>query len=259
MDYLLTNQNNFSHIPYPCRSYPKATVKSGGCGACAALMMVENLTDKRYLMKDWIKWVMSVGGRVDGGTDMGVLSKAMAKEFEFTISTTDSESLLIEHVKKGGLAIAHVGGAYGDWKGLFSTNGHYIAVLGYADGMLVIGDPDYRIGKYTSGGLGKWRSQYVEVEDGLVYVKPDVLNLDTANRSPNYYLFNTMEEKKDMGIYVTFDDIPKWAKPTIQKLLDKGFLHGEGNGMLNLTETALKVFVVNDRAGLYEGGMKDEN
>ncbi len=52
--------------------------------------------------------------------------------------------------------------------------------------------------------------------------------------------------------YKYYEDMPAWAKPTISKLVKKGFLKGEGDGVLNLSEEALKVLVVNDRAGCYD-------
>lgn len=48
------------------------------------------------------------------------------------------------------------------------------------------------------------------------------------------------------------DNMPDWAKPTIQKMVDKGFLKGDENGCLGLSEELLRMFVVNDRAGLYD-------
>ena len=51
--------------------------------------------------------------------------------------------------------------------------------------------------------------------------------------------------------YKYYDDMPDWAKPTVSKLVKKGYLKGEGSGVLNLTEDTLKVLVVNDRAGCY--------
>ena len=45
--------------------------------------------------------------------------------------------------------------------------------------------------------------------------------------------------------------MPEWARPTIQKLVDKGVLQGDNNG-LNLTDELLRIFVINDRAGLYD-------
>ena len=47
-------------------------------------------------------------------------------------------------------------------------------------------------------------------------------------------------------------NMPDWARPTIQKMMDKGFLKGNENGELGLTDELLQVFVVNDRAGVYE-------
>lgn len=52
--------------------------------------------------------------------------------------------------------------------------------------------------------------------------------------------------------YKYYDDMPDWAQPTVKKLMDKGYLKGEGDGVLNLSEDTLKVLVVGDRAGLYE-------
>ena len=49
-----------------------------------------------------------------------------------------------------------------------------------------------------------------------------------------------------------YDDMPDWAQPTVSKLVKKGYLKGEGSGVLNLTEDTLKVLVINDRAGLYD-------
>ena len=46
--------------------------------------------------------------------------------------------------------------------------------------------------------------------------------------------------------------MPEWAKPTVQKMMDKGFLKGDENGCLGLTDELLRVFVINDRAGVYE-------
>jgi len=35
-------------------------------------------------------------------------------------------------------------------------------------------------------------------------------------------------------------------------MMDKGFLKGDENGCLSLTDELLRVFVINDRAGVYE-------
>ena len=48
------------------------------------------------------------------------------------------------------------------------------------------------------------------------------------------------------------NNMPDWARPTIQKLCDKGYLKGNEKGELELNDTILKLLVINDRAGLYE-------
>ena len=55
---------------------------------------------------------------------------------------------------------------------------------------------------------------------------------------------------RSMERFNTIDSLPDWAKPTIQKMHDKGLINGNGNS-LDLSLDMLRIFVVNDRAGLY--------
>lgn len=52
-------------------------------------------------------------------------------------------------------------------------------------------------------------------------------------------------------VYNSVDACPTWAKPTVQKLVSKGFLQGGADGKLALTDDLLRVLVINDRAHLY--------
>ena len=63
------------------------------------------------------------------------------------------------------------------------------------------------------------------------------------------------EQKKggaDMIYNYMDENMPVWAKPTIQKLIDKGALKGNEKGELMLTDVMLRIFVANDRMGLYD-------
>ena len=61
-----------------------------------------------------------------------------------------------------------------------------------------------------------------------------------------------VSDLKHPMIYNYIDqNMPEWARPTIQKLVDKGALQGDENG-LNLDENMLRMLVINDRMGLYE-------
>lgn len=59
-----------------------------------------------------------------------------------------------------------------------------------------------------------------------------------------------MEETKMIYNYVD-DNMPAWARPTVQKLMNKGALKGNENGELGLTDDLLRMLVINDRMGLY--------
>lgn len=62
-----------------------------------------------------------------------------------------------------------------------------------------------------------------------------------------------MELRKQCAVYDYMDDnMPSWAKPTIQKLMDRDILQGDDKGRLGLTMDAIRIFVANDRAGLYD-------
>jgi hypothetical protein len=53
-----------------------------------------------------------------------------------------------------------------------------------------------------------------------------------------------------MERFNTINSIPDWAKPTIQKMIDKNLLNGNGES-LDLSLDMIRIFVINDRAGLY--------
>lgn len=48
------------------------------------------------------------------------------------------------------------------------------------------------------------------------------------------------------------NNMPDYAKSTIQKLLNKGYLKGETNGQLNLTDNMLRMLVILDRSGTFD-------
>lgn len=51
--------------------------------------------------------------------------------------------------------------------------------------------------------------------------------------------------------YNTLKECPAWAKPTIGKLIDEGYLKGDGGG-LALTEDLTRTLVIVDRAGGFD-------
>jgi TusA-related sulfurtransferase len=61
------------------------------------------------------------------------------------------------------------------------------------------------------------------------------------------------KEGENEMIYSYIDEnMPDWAKPTVQKLIDKGALKGNEKGELLLTSTMLRMFVIFDRDGYFD-------
>ena len=88
----------------------------------------------------------------------------------------------------------------------------------------------------------------------LAMLKSEGLTVDQYNELKMMIQDLSMKVDKLLNpmIYNYIDDnMPGWARPTIQKLVDKGVLQGDGNG-LNLTEEAMRILVINDRTGLYD-------
>ena len=113
---------------------------------------------------------------------------------------------------------------YDDNRFLASDDGKYKCAVGIYKGICNYFGVDYKL----------------ESEDKLMSREYEELN-------------ERLEKVENPMIYDYIDDnMPEWARPTVQKMMDKGFLKGDENGCLGLTDELLRVFVINDRAGVYE-------
>lgn len=55
--------------------------------------------------------------------------------------------------------------------------------------------------------------------------------------------------KGGLIMYQKIENVPEWAKPTVQKVIDKGALKGDENGDLNLSNDLTRTLVILDRLG----------
>jgi hypothetical protein len=226
MTYKYFNQNNYPNVLYPSPSLPSATVKTGGCGVVCGAMIVSNLTNKTVDPKAMAAYAMKKGARVNGGTEMTILAKALCTDYPLNFSTTNDENALIAHLKEGGMAIANVGGNRSGYVGVFSDGGHYIVAAGLTgDGRVIVLDPGLYNGKFNKKG----RKGKVDVRGNECLCDMSVLAQDTANRSPAYWLF----ERK-------VEEVPEWMKKIIDDALAVGLITERHNP----TEPATKWFVL---------------
>ena len=89
--------------------------------------------------------------------------------------------------------------------------------------------------------------------DELTMSQYEELKSMIGNLSNMIQALNSKVQKMENPMIYNYIDgnMPDWAKPTIQKLVNNGMLKGNENG-LNLTEDLMRILVKNDRAGLYE-------
>lgn len=59
------------------------------------------------------------------------------------------------------------------------------------------------------------------------------------------------EERGERMCYNTINELPEWGKNTVQKLLDKKYLSGDGNA-LDLSQDMVRILVIMDRAGVFD-------
>lgn len=78
-----------------------------------------------------------------------------------------------------------------------------------------------------------------------------VLSGLTRRRQAELALYQTPEESEEHEMrYNTIEESPDWAKATLQKLISRGYLAGDGHN-LNLSEDMMRILVVMDRTGAF--------
>ena len=179
----LCNQNAYGGLSYPAPGYPSATVKSGGCGVCAAVNAVGALTGKSVSVKAMRDLAISCGARVSGGTDMKKLTQQLCKTYGLKCVQSNHLSELTAHLKAGGVAICNTAG-----RGMFSTGGHYVVALGFLGDKLCLADPGLYVGKYATAR----RRAAVQVSGDLLLTDAATLDADCVGRWPRYYLLKAV-------------------------------------------------------------------
>lgn len=111
---------------------------------------------------------------------------------------------------------------------------------------------------------GTWKSSpdmpHFEVSSDWVY-KGDDEPMTEAEKAKmqaiddsltNLYSIVEGMKKDAPAVYDYIDgNMPEWARPTVQKLVERGTIKGDEHGRLGLTEEMLRLLVWHDREGLY--------
>ena len=93
--------------------------------------------------------------------------------------------------------------------------------------------------------VGVLRNRRQELATALTKGVFNFLGIDPRQNTNTSTKENIMQEKR----YNTIDEVPDRARPTIQKLIDKGALAGRGGELKDLSTDMLRIFVIHDRMG----------
>ena len=111
---------------------------------------------------------------------------------------------------------------------------------GYQPGDVVIYD--------FPGGAATDHCGIVESVDGTTYLLDDQLQRARKFSQIVGAVRPTYDKEVEEVRYNTVEECPDWARETVQKLIDKGYLGGNGQG-LDLSHDMVRVLVIQDRAG----------
>ena len=189
---LYLNQLDYGHIKYDhnlANGGPpegRNSVRTSGCGLCCASMVVDQLTDQQLPIEECVRLSEENGANLVLGTSMKVLGPIIAERFGLDFSYTNDIRRVITHLRKGGRAIALVGGDREGYVGLFTKRGHYMLLLSYDGEEFAILDPSLSDTKYTvEGRVGR-----VRVDKPFIYASKEEIVLAAKEKKTRYYLFS---------------------------------------------------------------------
>lgn len=180
-----------TNAAYKKIKYGQGTVYSSGCGCAALCNALDVLGIASVSVKTMCAYSVSVGARVEGGTDEAALLRNAAKKYGFSYKTTSKNAELLSHLKSGGVAILHGGSSYK----LFSDSGHFVCAVAANGNTVTVLDSFWYEGKYKRNAI---RRNYVSVvDDGVIKTSIIQCGKATADRSPSYYLISKTAQKSD--------------------------------------------------------------
>ena len=189
------NQLDYPHLLYTtCTKLEGAeyergrttTIKSSGCGLCSAVMVADRLLPNCHFdLVDAIELSYRIEANYRRGTDYNIFAPAFAEKLGLTYEGTNDPDRLLQCLRTGGAAVAHVTAREG-CVGLFTKGRHYIAVIGEEpDGRVAILDPSYCEGKYEEEG----RQGKVEMKGVLAICTLPVLVEEASEPAISFHLF----------------------------------------------------------------------
>ena len=129
---------------------------------------------------------------------------------------------------------------YDDNRFLASDDGKYKCAVGIYKGICDYLGIEYKLESEDKLMSREYEELKAENDRQNVIINQMGTELEELRNTVKYKIYDYVD-----------DNMPEWARPTIQKLVDKGFLKGDEEGKLGLTYDLMRMLIINDRAGIY--------
>lgn len=170
--YFSQADSRWAKHPYPSSLYPNATIKSGGCGATSAAMIVSSL--KQTIYPNQMGDIFRANGlRYATGTAPKAF-EWIAQKYGLKEKTTIYIADAVECLKRGGMCVAYCKAG-----GLFSTGGHIIVLSEIRGNNLVVYDPYLYTNKFKNGNRKCVKINGIEA----------IVSVDNFKKYCNYTLY----------------------------------------------------------------------
>ena len=183
--------SRWKNHPYTITGNPSQTIGTSGCGPTSAAMVVSTIKGA-ILPPDMGDLYVKYGFRTTNNGTYFSAFKWTADYFGIEYSRASNLDSAINAVRNNNLVIVSCG------KGLFTSNGHFIVIVGIDGDMLRIYDPYLYNGKFNTNS----RSGKVTVQGTTVFCT--ISNFRNYANSTNYFCFkNTITTSNNTTNIIT--------------------------------------------------------
>lgn len=233
------------------------TIGASGCGPTAMAMVIATLKDKTVTPATECNWAKKHGYKaknqgtyygyfVPAGERYGLKVTRLNNNNIYGKANSNYHNKVLQAVKNGNYVIACMGP--GNW----TRSGHYVLLWDVIGDTAYINDPASSKQIRVRGSWSLFRSQ-VKYYWVVHNPKTDKNRKDEEDmtKQETLELINKTLDTRKQPVYNTINDVPDYAKETIQKLLTRGSLKGiNGQNKLNLSEDMVRLLVIMDREEL---------
>lgn len=237
------------------------TIGASGCGPTCMAMVIATWVAPDVTPVTTCAWSLEHGYKAKNqgtfytyfkpqGEAYGIKTYQLTPTNIYGKSNSDYHEKAKAEVEKGNFVIACMG------KGRWTSAGHFILWYANDNKNVLINDPASTAQNRNKASFDYFKSQvkyYFVCEKPQEIKKEDDEAMTVDEKNAFDKLTKRVETLEKQAMIYNYVDInmPDWAKPTIIKLVNNGYLTGTEQG-LGLTMDLMRLLVILDRAEMFE-------